>query len=108
VIAVPTYVGEACLLLNASLTPTEATNCTNIMGRGFNVTSLTGANVMDVASVGVDLGILTCNPSTVSLAYGRVNAEVTIKTSTFTDGIHPDGSFFQHLGELYNGNYGST
>lgn len=43
-----------------------------------------------------------------SEAYGRVNAEVVFQPAVMVDGIKPDGSFSQHSGLLYNGNYGNV
>jgi hypothetical protein len=39
-------------------------------------------------------------------AYGRIHAETVLKQAVRADGIRPDGSFGQHSGILYNGNYG--
>lgn len=67
---------------------------------------LTGANLMDVASIGVDIGILNVNVTMLNDAYNRVHAEITIKNTVFADGIRADGTFGQHKGLMYNGNYG--
>lgn len=39
-------------------------------------------------------------------AYSRIHNEVIIENATLADGIRADGSFGQHGGVLYNGNYG--
>lgn len=39
-------------------------------------------------------------------AYRRIHLELSIRDSVKADGIRPDGSFGQHGGILYNGNYG--
>lgn len=67
---------------------------------------LTGANILDVANIGVGLALLTSNSTLIAEAYGRINAEVIIQPGVLVDGIKPDGSFSQHSGLLYNGNYG--
>lgn len=67
---------------------------------------LTGSNTLDVAKIGLDQGLRTLNQSLVTDAFGRVHAEVVIQQSTTAYGIRPDGSFGQHTGILYNGNYG--
>lgn len=61
----------------------------NINGVGF----LTGANTLDVAKIGIDLGILTVNASLLKDAYRRVHNELQIQQSVRADGIRPDGSF---------------
>ena len=66
---------------------------------------MTGANILDVANIGVDLALLTSNSTLITEAYGRFNAEVVIQPGVMVDGIKPDGTFSQH-GLLYNGNYG--
>lgn len=59
-----------------------------------------------MASIGVNLALLTSNSTLINEAYDRINAEVIIQPGVMVDGIKPDGSFGQHSGLLYNGNYG--
>ena len=111
VILVPNLVNEACLLLNASLTAIQSNSCNTISARAYDTfyegkSFLTGANVLDVAKIGIGLALLTSNASLITEAYGRINAEVVIEPGVMVDGIKPDGSFGQHGGLLYNGNYG--
>ncbi|KAL0951139.1 hypothetical protein HGRIS_007874 [Hohenbuehelia grisea] len=114
VILIPGFVGEACLLLGDSLSSTELANCVKITGRAYDtfrtgingVSAITGANALDIASIGLDLGLLTANTSLVSDVFGRVNTEVSIQDGLKADGIRADGSFGQHAGIIYNGNYG--
>jgi hypothetical protein len=61
---------------------------------------------MDVAKIGVDLALLTSNTTLITEAYSRINDGVLIQPGIMIDGIKPDGSFSQHSGLLYNGNYG--
>ena len=79
-----------------------ATFSTGING----VSSITGANTLDIASVGIDLALLTVNQSLLEDAFSRIHNEVIVENTTTADGIRPDGSFGQHTGLLYNGNYG--
>ncbi|KLO20285.1 hypothetical protein SCHPADRAFT_842659, partial [Schizopora paradoxa] len=114
IIGIPELVGQSCLLLNDSLTPSELSNCTNVSGRAYGTISrsingvgfLTGANTLDVASIGIDLALLTANVSLLQDAYDRVHREVVVQPAVRADGIRPDGSFGQHDGIIYNGNYG--
>ncbi|RPD82583.1 polysaccharide lyase family 8 protein [Lentinus tigrinus ALCF2SS1-7] len=114
VIGVPTTVGEVCLLLGDSLTATELGNCTKMTGRSFatfdtginGVSSITGANLQDIAGIGLDEGLLTKNATLVAAALGRVHADAVIQNAVKADGIRADGSFGQHTGIIYNGNYG--
>ncbi len=99
------------MLFNSSLSPTQANSCTSILARAYDTfyegkSFLTGANILDVASIGVNLALLTSNSTLITEAYGRINAEVIIQPGVMVDGIKPDGSFGQHGGLLYNGNYG--
>jgi hypothetical protein len=71
----------------------------SINGVGF----LTGANTLDIASVGIDIGLLNMNQSIIVDAYQRVHKEVVVQNSVKADGVRPDGSFGQHAGLLYNG-----
>jgi hypothetical protein len=102
------------LLLNDTLSNDELEGCTRFSSRSYGtfgrqingVGTLTGANALDVAKIGIDLGLLTTNVTLVAGAYGRVHAEMIIENEVFADGIRADGSFGQHAGLLYNGNYG--
>lgn len=87
-------------------------------------TYLTGANILDVSKIGIDGALLSINASQLTDAFGRVHQEVTVKDNVQADGIRPDGTFGepradllhsnrihdmnegQHIGILYNGNYG--
>ncbi|KAI0002105.1 polysaccharide lyase family 8 protein [Russula vinacea] len=111
VILVPKLVGQSCLLFNSSLSPTQVNSCTSMTARAYDTfyegkSFLTGANILDVANIGIGLALLTSNSTLIAEAYGRINAEVIIQPGVMVDGIKPDGSFGQHSGLLYNGNYG--
>ncbi|KAJ7128143.1 polysaccharide lyase family 8 protein [Mycena crocata] len=117
IIGTPQPVVASCLLLNvqnATLLPTELANCTAISSRAYatfmhpanQVGVLTGANALDVAKIGIDLALLTANVTLLTDAYQRVHKEMVIELGVHADGIRPDGSFGQHSGILYNGNYG--
>ncbi|KAJ6552997.1 chondroitin AC/alginate lyase [Mycena capillaripes] len=114
IIGTPELVSRTCLLLNETLLPEEFGNCTTMTGRAYNtfivpahqVGVLTGANALDVAKIGIDLALLTVNASLLMDAYSRVHSQMVITTAVKADGIRPDGSFGQHSGIIYNGNYG--
>ncbi|KAI0257642.1 polysaccharide lyase family 8 protein [Lactifluus subvellereus] len=111
VILVPKLVDESCLLFNASLTLAQVNSCTTISARAYDTfyegkSFLTGANILDVAKIGIDLALLTSNASLITEAYSRINDELVIEPGVMVDGIKPDGSFGQHGGLLYDGNYG--
>ncbi|KAF8078587.1 chondroitin AC/alginate lyase [Lyophyllum atratum] len=55
---------------------------------------------------GIDLALLTNNATLLTDAYRRIHLELSIRDSVKADGIRADGSFGQHGGILYNGNYG--
>ena len=114
VIGIPEYVGQTCLMLNSTLLPSEADGCSRMILRAYGtfghfingIGYLTGSNTLDVAKIGLDQGLRSSNLSLVIDAYARVHAEVVIHQNVSADGIRPDGSFGQHDGILYNGNYG--
>ena len=113
IILVPGLVGRACVLLGDSLSTDEAAACVRMTARSyarFEVSPTpgyaSGANVLDIARIGVDSGILSGNVTMISDAYRRMHQEQVIQSRTKADGIFPDGSFGQHAGVLYNGNYG--
>ncbi|CAE6405220.1 unnamed protein product [Rhizoctonia solani] len=117
VILVPTLVGKTCLLLRDELTPTEYGNCTAITTRAYAPFYrnpppgfVSGANIIDMATIGISAGLLennrTGNASRIMDAYERVHNETVVHEKDFVDGIKPDGSFQQHIGIIYDGNYG--
>lgn len=105
---------QTCLLVQDELTDTEHGNCTHITSRaygtfGHNVNglgTLTGANLLDVARIGIDEALLNFNVSQLTDAYSRIHGEAVVQNAIMADGIRADGSFGQHGGVLYNGNYG--
>lgn len=56
-------------------------------------TYLTGANILDVAKIGIDGALLSINVTQLTDAFGRIHQEVTIKDAILADGIRSDGSF---------------
>ena len=77
-------------------------NRTDINGPG----DLTGANALDVASIGIAAGLLVDDAALVKAGYERIHEDVVIVNEVKEDGIRADGSFAQHNGIIYNGNYG--
>ncbi|KAI0348044.1 polysaccharide lyase family 8 protein [Trametopsis cervina] len=114
IILIPNLVAQTCLLLSPSLSPTALPNCTHIttrtyttLGRSVNQLGVaTGANLLDIARVGIDGALLVGNVSQLTDAYRRVHGEAVVQGAVRADGIRADGSFGQHGGVLYNGNYG--
>ncbi|KAI0035969.1 polysaccharide lyase family 8 protein [Vararia minispora EC-137] len=113
VIGTPRLVAESCLLARDLLSDGQLASCIVMIGRSYDVFTdgrkhgfLSGANIFDIAAIGVDLALLTGNITLMSDAYERIHAEVVVRPGVTVDGIKPDGSFTQHLGLLYNGGYG--
>nr|GAT56907.1 polysaccharide lyase family 8 protein [Mycena chlorophos] len=120
VILIPTWVGQVCNTLNApptgqtGLSASEYAGCTLMTYRSFNtlntgivgVSSITGANLLDIASIGIDYGLFTSNATAVSAGYAAVHGDLQFQNAVEADGIRADGAFGQHEGLLYNGGYG--
>ncbi|RXW22963.1 hypothetical protein EST38_g2892 [Candolleomyces aberdarensis] len=114
IILIPELVSQSCLLLNNTLTATETGYCTRITARTYALSDtningvgyLTGANTLDVGKISTDGALLANNPTMLADAYRRIHNELTIRNDIKADGIRADGSFGQHGGVLYNGNYG--
>ncbi|KAI9249282.1 chondroitin AC/alginate lyase [Sporodiniella umbellata] len=110
-IGVPRLMGGICLALVESLSTEQLTGCRKIMRRAYERVlrpkpNLTGANLLDVASIGISLGLLDRNGVLLTEALSIFYAGVYENKKPLKDGIQPDGSFMQHVGILYNGNYG--
>jgi hypothetical protein len=69
---------------------------------------VSGANILDMSKIGIDQGVRVLNTTLVTEAYGRIHAQLVVSPGIQVDGIKPDGSFGQHTGLLYNGNYGTV
>ncbi|KAL7315932.1 hypothetical protein PS15m_005092 [Mucor circinelloides] len=114
IIGTPTNIGGICLLLQKELTSDQLASCTKIQARSYatidtglrTVSSYTGANLLDVASVGITLGLQNKDASILKDALEDFYRGVEISDKVAGDGIQSDGSFMQHAGLLYNGNYG--
>ncbi len=90
--------------MSETLSNAQRNNCTRITMRSYStfhrpinrVGSLTGANALDVASIGIDLALLTNNISILTDAYQRVQLELQVKNDIKADGIRADGSFGEY------------
>lgn len=79
IILVPEWVGKICLLLGDDLSRTELGNCTKITGRTYNtfltgidnVSRITGANTLDIASIGIDGSLVSSNVTQLQDAFDR-------------------------------------
>lgn len=89
------------MLLGNSLTAPERESCERFTGRSYDtlqtgingVSAITGANTLDIASIGIDKSLLTSNISLLSDGYSQVHGELTVKSTLKADGIRADGSF---------------
>ncbi|KAL1742014.1 polysaccharide lyase family 8 protein [Schizophyllum fasciatum] len=113
VLGLPLLVSQTCLVLGDSLSNSERNSCAHITGRAYDTFSqgqgyLTGANVLDLAKIGADAALLAKNATLLVDAYSRVHAQLVYSMKVKNDGIKADGSFQQHGGLLYNGNYGNV
>lgn len=99
VILIPRDVGQTCLLLNTGvLTEYQLGKCKEMTSRSYNLFGqpfgfLEGANILDIARLGVDGALLISNMTLISDAYRRIHLEMTLKNEIKADGIRNDGSF---------------
>ena len=78
-----------------------------VLGHSINQLGIaTGANLLDIAKIGIDEGLLNSNETLIADAYAQIHTELVIENEIMVDGIRADGSFGQHGGVLYNGKYG--
>ncbi|KAL1717893.1 polysaccharide lyase family 8 protein [Schizophyllum commune] len=113
VLGLPLLVSQTCLVLGDSLSSSERNSCTHITSRAYatfnaNEGYLTGANVLDLAKIGADDAMLMKSTTRLTDAYSRVHAQLVYSEKVKNDGVKADGSFQQHGGLLYNGNYGNV
>jgi len=115
VILIPRAVAKTCLLVgNVNLSSSQRSSCSRFPSRSYagfyrtlnGVGPLTGANALDVASLAIDWSLYARNTTLADDAYTKVHQELPIRNEVRSDGIRADGSYGQHTGLLYNGNYG--
>ncbi|KAF8750363.1 Polysaccharide lyase family 8, N terminal alpha-helical domain [Rhizoctonia solani] len=113
VILIPTRVSKVCILLRQELSDTELAKCTTMAARAYapfyrdpKPGYLSGANVMDIAVIGIMAALLendrSGNATRIADAYGRVHSQTLVQSENRVDGIKPDGSFQQHGGLIYD------
>ncbi|KAI8065690.1 galactose mutarotase-like domain-containing protein [Gongronella butleri] len=115
VIGIPKLSSVACVFVQANLTDAESAGCQRLMSRSWSQIDqflnglgyITGANTLDVSSVGLGLALFTNNQTIMGDVFQHVNGQIETLVDP-NDGIKVDGSFFQHDGVLYNGNYGAV
>lgn len=78
VILIPATVSNACLLLSSVIEPaTLPPQCVSMLARGFSTFGtgagfLAGANILQIASIGISAGLLGDNETMIAQAYGCV------------------------------------
>jgi len=100
VILIPGFVGRACLLLGDSLDEPQLDKCSQMTSRAFSVFYrairpgfVSGANILDIASIGIDLGLLNGNVTLLEDAFREIHDGMTIYNEVKADGIRADGAF---------------
>jgi chondroitin AC lyase len=102
VIGVPRKLGPLLLILDDQLSAAQRKKGVEILKRGK--LSMDGQNLVWVAEVTINRGILTGNPDLVDKAFKRIAGEIKLSGK---QGIQQDFSFHQHGNCLYNHGYGS-
>ncbi|KAJ3473106.1 hypothetical protein NLG97_g10515 [Lecanicillium saksenae] len=114
-ILIPQLSSTACLLAkDGNLSQEQREGCIRLTRRTYdNIDSsygtggvLTAANIVLVLQSAVSMGLFTDNSTVVESAIKRAFSVMIFTDGAGQDGIHRDGTFLQHDGILYNGNYG--
>ncbi|KAJ2965504.1 hypothetical protein NQ176_g10584 [Zarea fungicola] len=114
-ILIPQLSSTACLLVKTgNLSQSQRDGCIRItqrtydnLGKSYGTGGvLTAANIVLVLQSAVSLGLFTDNATIVESATSTAFAIMVFTDGAGLDGIHRDGSFLQHDGIVYNGNYG--
>lgn len=115
-ILIPGLVGNTCLIMKSRLNTGQIWMCRRILLRAYaridgdpngSMGAMTGANMLDVSTIGINLAIILDDTNLMSGAIDRFFNECQITSGTI-DGIKVDGSFMQHSSQVYNGNYGAV
>ncbi|MFC1509474.1 polysaccharide lyase 8 family protein [Candidatus Omnitrophota bacterium] len=102
-IGVPGRLSQCLLLLDSDLSNSQRKKGVTILER--SKIRMTGANLVDVAFITVERGILEKKADVVAEAVRKIADEIRITTD---EGIQPDFSFHQHGELLYNHGYGAV
>ncbi|KAL6863621.1 polysaccharide lyase family 8 protein [Trichoderma novae-zelandiae] len=114
-ILIPQLCSTTCLLVkDGNLTETQRAGCERIPYRAYALRDgtygtggrMTGANMVLVMQNSVSLALFTDNSTILADSMTRALSVMTFVDTAGDDGIHRDGTFLQHDGLLYNGNYG--
>jgi chondroitin AC lyase len=103
VIGVPRSMAVILLLIEDELSNDQRTKGLEILTRAQ--IGMTGQNLVWVAKITAQRGLLEANPELVKSAYERLVGEIRL---TDQEGIQPDFSFHQHGPCLYNHGYGAS
>ncbi|TXT07369.1 hypothetical protein VHUM_03089 [Vanrija humicola] len=115
VILIPQLASTACLIVSTTnLTDAQKFGCYNIPNRPYQIRDtsipgvgyLTGANMINVMQNSLSMGLYTSNATIVAETLKSAMGALLFADEPVEDGIHRDGSFLQHAGIIYNGNYG--
>ncbi|KLT39175.1 polysaccharide lyase family 8 protein [Cutaneotrichosporon oleaginosum] len=115
VILIPQLLSTGCLLvMPATLTDLQREKCFSIPNRAWELRDLnnptfgvlTGANMVNVMQNSISMALFANNVTIVEEAFSRAMGSYLFADAPAQDGTHRDGSFLQHDGILYNGNYG--
>ncbi len=101
-IGVPRLLAPTLLLLDAELTAVQRNLGAAILARAK--LEKTGQNLVWLADITAQRGLLQGDGDLVQAAYDRIAAEIVI---TEAEGVQIDGSFHQHGACLYNHGYGA-
>ena len=102
-IGVPGRLSQCLLVLDPDLSSGQREKGVKILER--SKIRMTGANLVDVAFITVERGILEKKADVVTEAVGKIADEIRITTD---EGVQPDYSFHQHGALLYNHGYGAV
>ncbi|KAK5996848.1 Chondroitinase-AC-like protein [Cladobotryum mycophilum] len=114
-ILLPQLVSQACLLVkDGNLTESQRAGCERIPRRAYDLRDqpfgtggyMTGSNMVLVMQNSISLALFIDNSTILADGFNRAMAVMTFSDDAKEDGIHRDGTFLQHKGILYNGNYG--
>jgi len=101
-IGVPRLLAPTLLLLGEQLSPSQLERGTAILARA--TLSKTGQNLVWLAGISAQRGLLLGDADLVAASYARIADEIHL---TVEEGIQVDYSFHQHGACLYNHGYGS-
>jgi autotransporter-associated beta strand protein len=111
-IRTPQGIGSTMVLMESDMSATQLSEGNTILNQARSELSVpsiaTGSNLVLLATVGINQGIVDGNTADVSQGFGEIQSTIQVVSPGPGEGIEPDNTYQFHGPQLYIGDYGTT